>query len=59
MKPSKSILGQRNLGTIRARKTAKRSAPQAGNHTELIMKILRMRYAWVSGMECTGRPADF
>jgi hypothetical protein len=44
MKPSKSILGQRNLGTIRARKTAKRSAPQASNHTELIMKILRMRY---------------
>ncbi|KLT39881.1 hypothetical protein CC85DRAFT_288059 [Cutaneotrichosporon oleaginosum] len=43
MKPSKSIIGQRNLGTIRARKTAKRSAPQASNHTELIMKILRMR----------------
>ncbi|BEJ13854.1 hypothetical protein CspHIS471_0310280 [Cutaneotrichosporon sp. HIS471] len=43
MKPSKSIIGQRNLGTIRARKTAKRSVPQAGNHTELMMKILRMR----------------
>lgn len=43
MKPSKSILGQRNLGTIRARKTAKRSGPQAVNNTEMIMKILRMR----------------
>ncbi|TXT13456.1 hypothetical protein VHUM_00823 [Vanrija humicola] len=43
MKPSKSILGQRNLGTIRARKTAKRSIPQQGNNTEIIMKILRMR----------------
>lgn len=46
MKPSKSILGQRNLGTIRARKTAKRTiqSSQGGNHAELIMKILRMRW---------------
>lgn len=43
MKPSKSIIGQRNLGTIRARKTVKRTVTQGSNHTELIMKILRMR----------------
>ncbi|WVR04402.1 hypothetical protein IAU60_001404 [Kwoniella sp. DSM 27419] len=41
-KPSKSLLSQRNLGTIRARKSAKRAAP-SGSNTEIIMRILRMR----------------
>lgn len=48
MKPTKSIIGQRNLGTIRARKTAKRTMNQKSgeDRTELIMKILRMRFVW-------------
>jgi hypothetical protein len=37
-------VGQRNLGTIRARKSAKRAMPVAGGgNTEMIMRILRMR----------------
>ena len=43
-KPSKSLLSQRNLGTIKARKSAKRAAMPAGaGNTEMIMRILRMR----------------
>ncbi|ORY22446.1 hypothetical protein BCR39DRAFT_473965 [Naematelia encephala] len=43
-KPSKSLLSQRNLGTIRARKSAKKAMPaNAGGNTEMIMRILRMR----------------
>lgn len=42
-KPSKSLLSQRNLGTIKARKSAKRAMAQGGNNTEMIMRILRMR----------------
>lgn len=44
-KPSKSLMSQRNLGTIRARKTAKRAmtTSAAPNNTEMIMRILRMR----------------
>ena len=44
------MMSQRNLGTIRARKSAKRAMNQAaGNSTEMIMRILRMRYveAWI------------
>jgi len=43
LKPSKSLLSQRNLGTIRARKSAKRALPAGQNNTEMIMRILRMR----------------
>lgn len=43
-KPSKSMLSQRNLGTIRARKSAKRAMPAGGGNTEMIMRILRMRW---------------
>ncbi|EIW68721.1 hypothetical protein TREMEDRAFT_39631, partial [Tremella mesenterica DSM 1558] len=39
----KSMISQRNLGTIRARKTAKRQLPPAANSSEMIMRILRMR----------------
>ncbi|KAK4689773.1 hypothetical protein P7C73_g321, partial [Tremellales sp. Uapishka_1] len=43
-KPSKSILFQRNLGTIKARKSAKKNNMNvSGNNTEMIMRILRMR----------------
>ncbi|WVW78775.1 hypothetical protein I302_100737 [Kwoniella bestiolae CBS 10118] len=42
-KPSKSLLSQRNLGTIRARKSAKRALPNSSSNTEMIMRILRMR----------------
>jgi len=42
-KPSKSLLSQRNLGTIKARKSAKRAMPSSGANTEMIMRILRMR----------------
>ncbi len=45
-KPSKSLISQRNLGTIRARKSAKRAQPAGGGNTEMIMRILRMR--WVA-----------
>ncbi|WWD22030.1 hypothetical protein CI109_106518 [Kwoniella shandongensis] len=43
-KPSKSLVSQRNLGTIRARKSAKRALPSSGGNTEMIMRILRMRH---------------
>ncbi|WRT65054.1 uncharacterized protein IL334_001996 [Kwoniella shivajii] len=42
-RPGKSLLSQRNLGTIRARKTAKRAVPYSSGNTEMIMRILRMR----------------
>ncbi|WWC87193.1 uncharacterized protein L201_002079 [Kwoniella dendrophila CBS 6074] len=42
-RPSKSLLSQRNLGTIRARKSAKRAIPNTSSNTEMIMRILRMR----------------
>jgi hypothetical protein len=46
-RPSKSLVGQRNLGTIRARKSAKRAMPVAGGgNTEMIMRILRMRWVF-------------
>jgi len=43
LKPSKSLISQRNLGTIRARKSAKKALPAGQNNTEMIMRILRMR----------------
>jgi hypothetical protein len=47
-RPSKSMLSQRNLGTIRARKSAKRNTTAGGGNTEMIMRILRMR--WVQAI---------
>ncbi|WVQ97784.1 hypothetical protein IAU59_004898 [Kwoniella sp. CBS 9459] len=43
LKPSKTLASQRNLGTIRARKSAKRAVPNTAGNTEMIMRILRMR----------------
>ncbi|WVN88902.1 uncharacterized protein L203_104117 [Cryptococcus depauperatus CBS 7841] len=44
IRPVKSIRAQRNLGTIRARKTAKRAVGKSsGASAEMIMRILRMR----------------
>ncbi|WWC67647.1 uncharacterized protein I206_101557 [Kwoniella pini CBS 10737] len=42
-RPTKSLMSQRNLGTIRARKSAKRALPNPSSNTEMIMRILRMR----------------
>ncbi|ORX34349.1 hypothetical protein BD324DRAFT_635534 [Kockovaella imperatae] len=45
LKPSKTVLSQRNLGSIRARKSAKhaRRRPENVGSSEMIMRILRMR----------------
>nr|ACZ81461.1 CND05260 [Kwoniella heveanensis] len=43
LKPSKTLASQRNLGTIRARKSAKKAVPNTAGNTEMIMRILRMR----------------
>ncbi|TYJ58206.1 hypothetical protein B9479_001030 [Cryptococcus floricola] len=42
-KRMKSVKAQRNLGTIKARKTAKRKQNKDGGNAEMIMRILRMR----------------
>ncbi|WWC59160.1 uncharacterized protein I303_101708 [Kwoniella dejecticola CBS 10117] len=42
-RPTKSVMSQRNLGTIRARKSAKRALPSSSSNSEMIMRILRMR----------------
>ncbi|OCF37607.1 hypothetical protein I316_00734 [Kwoniella heveanensis BCC8398] len=43
LKPSKTVASQRNLGTIRARKSAKKAVANTTSNTEMIMRILRMR----------------
>ena len=43
-------MSQRNLGTIRARKSAKKAMPASGGNTEMIMRILRMRYVFLTSL---------
>ncbi|CAG8623658.1 26241_t:CDS:2, partial [Racocetra persica] len=43
LKASKSVLQQRNLGTIKKRKSEKRQKHERQDHGEVILRILRMR----------------
>ena len=50
MTRSKSVYQQRNLGTIRQRKSDKRQEKDVGS-AEMMMRILRMRYARMHMMD--------
>ena len=52
-KRAKSVYQQRNLGTIKDRKKEKRQQPENSNGAEVIMRILRMRYAYSTGLHAS------